>query len=345
MFGDSVTVNDLTLWRTIVDVGLVALLLYQLLRLLRGTRSGAVLIGVALLFGLFFLSQDSVFDLPTVNWVLDRFIGSVAVLLVVLFQDDIRRAFSNLLRSPWSSLTQGKGDSAVVSEVMRAATVMSQRGIGALIVIEREAPLDRFAEQGVRVDARVGWQLLLSLFIPSHMNPTHDGAVIISNGRVAAAACFLPLAQGDDLPSQIGSRHRAALGLADETDAIVVVVSEETGQCGLAHLAQLDVDLRPSDLRERLEAIMGQTEPAHPPRRWRRRILPRGTLGKAGRVTGEFRFESIRAALRSGEKAPEPESSKTDESSEVSPVERVAQLAVVGVEQQEEGSSSVEEAS
>ena len=345
MFGDGVVLDDLRLWRTVFDVGLVAVLLYQLLMLLRGTRSAAVLIGVALLFGLFYLSQDSVLDLPTVNWVLDRFIGSVAVLLVVLFQDDIRRAFSNLLRSPWSAFAKGGGESAVISEVMRAATVMSQRGIGALIVIEREAPLSRFSEQGVRVDGRVGWQLLLSLFIPSHMNPTHDGAVIISEGRVTAAACFLPLAQGDDLPSQLGSRHRAALGLADETDAIVIVVSEETGQCGIAHLAQLDIDLRPNELRERLDTIIGTSDSARPTRRWRRRILPRGTLGKVGRVTGEFKFESIRASAKPTTTPQTTETPAPPTEAEVSPVERVAQLAVVGVEQHEDSGASVEEAS
>lgn len=355
MFDGSVQLENLLSWRTLVDVGLVAVLLYQLLLLLRGTRSGAVLLGVALLFALFYLSQDSVLDLPTVNWMLDRFISSVVVLLVILFQDDIRRALASVIRSPLASFGRDAAQSAVVAEVLRAASVLSQRGIGALIVIEREAPLDRFVEQGVRVDGRVGWQLLLSLFIPSHMNPTHDGAVIVSKGRVAAAACFLPLAQGDDLPAQLGSRHRAALGLADETDAIVVVVSEETGQCGLAHLGQLDLDLRPADLRERLQAVLGDEDEgkrSRRERRWRRRIVPHGVSTSSGRVTGEFTFESYRAGAKATRKTAVVEEVALPEvvesEPERSPVERVAQLAVITAEHvgpTDSAPASVEEAS
>ena len=371
MFDGSLQLDSLLTWRTLVDVSLVTVLIYQLLLLLRGTRSGAVLLVVALLFALFYLSQDGVFDLPTVNWMLDRFISSVVVLLVVLFQDDIRRALAGVMRSPLPAFGRDGKAHAQVSEVLRAATVLSQRGIGALIVIERDAPLDRYVEQGVTIDGKVGWQLLLSLFIPSHRNPTHDGAVIIAKGRIAAAACFLPLAQGDDLPAQLGSRHRAALGLADETDALVIVVSEETGLCAVALMGQLDVDLRPNDLGDRLRGLLGDegADEGGPQRRWRRRIVQHGASGggpttptvggktgsdgaggkggkggKGGDVTvapstltqtSEFAFESVRASVQSAKTQPveeEPKGVAPDIAAGPSPVERVAQLAVITAE-------------
>ncbi len=284
---------DVSVWRACVDILLVSALIYRVLLLLRGSRSGAVLAAAALLFGGFYLSQDTLLDLPTVNWLLDRLIGSLVVLLVVLFQDDIRRALASAVRAPlWRAGTDPRQD-AVVSEVQRAAGVLGQRGIGALIVIEHDAPLDRYVEAGVQIDAAISWQLLISLFVPSHRNPTHDGAVIISKGRVAAAGCFLPLAGGEDLPEGLGSRHRAALGVADETDAIVVAVSEETGRMAVAHMGRLDLELGPDDLRERMSQIAQARTEANGEHRWRRRIVhhnrPRpADPGAAARTTSQF---------------------------------------------------------
>lgn len=357
MLDGSLQLESLLTWRSLIDVGLVAVLLYQMLLLIRGTRSGAVLLVVALLFGLFYVSQDAVLDLPTVNWMLDRFISSVVVLLVVLFQDDIRRALASVVRSPISGFGRDGKAQALVSEIIRATNVLSQRAIGGLIVIEREAPLDRFVEQGVAIDGKVGWQLLLSLFIPSHRNPTHDGAVIISKGRIAAAACFLPVAQGEDLPSQLGSRHRAALGLADETDALVIVVSEETGHCAVAFMGQLDVDLQPAELKERLLALLGDegADSAGMRRRWRRRIVQHTTTSagvSSARITGEFNFEGLRASVNSSKTMPQQlpptELPPQDVPTEPSPVERVAQLAVTTAEHVApiiEEPSNIEEAS
>lgn len=290
--GDLGLAQGASIWRVLIDVGIVAALIYRLLLLLRGSRSGAVLAALAVLFGLFFVSQDALLDLPTVNWLLDRLIGSIVVLLVVLFQDDIRRALASAMRVPlWQKGGDGRDDT-VVAEVLRAATTLSQRGIGALIVLEGEAELDRFAEAGVPIDASVNWQLLVSLFVPSHMNPTHDGAVIISKGRIASAACFLPLAGGEDLPATLGSRHRAALGLADETDAVVVVVSEESGRAAVAHMGRLDLELGPDDLKERLRQLAEAQRNREGEVRWRRRIVHhRGgrdsETGGRVRITGE----------------------------------------------------------
>lgn len=293
-----------------LDVALVAVIIYQMLLLLRGSRSGAVLFGIALIFGIFYLSQDEVLDLPTLNWLLDRFISSIVVLLVVLFQDDIRRALSSAVRTPLGMSSSDPASSAVLEEVLRACAVLSQRNIGALIVIEQEADLDRYVEQGVKIDAEVTWQMLMSLFIPSHMNPTHDGAVIIRKGRVSTAACFLPLAYGDDIPGNLGSRHRAAMGLADETDALVLVVSEESGQCAIAHMGQIDLELKPSALRERFEVLFGQRRERGPAwqKRWQRRIVHHAPSALSARVTGEhFMDGRTTAELRP---SPEPVSIK-----------------------------------
>ena len=215
MITDALSLDTLKDWETFVDIGLVALIIYQLLLLLKGSRSGAVILAAAVLFGMYYVSQDDIWDLPTLNWLLDRFINSIVVLLVVLFQDDIRRALASAIRSPLVFSSRDPESTAVLEEVLRACSVLSQRGIGALIVIEQEALLDRYVDDGVKIDASVTWEVLMSLFIPSHMNPTHDGGVIIQKGRIASAASFFPLAHGDDIPSHLGSRHRAALGLAD----------------------------------------------------------------------------------------------------------------------------------
>ncbi len=292
MFSSDLQLETLSLWRSLLDVVLVAVIIYQLLLLLKGSRSGAALFGVALIFGMFYLSQDDVVDLPTLNWLLDRFISSIVVLLVVLFQDDIRRALASTMRSPLVFSSSDPASSAVLGEVLRATAVLSQRCIGALVVIEQEADLDRYVEHGVRVDADVSWQLLTSLFIPSHMNPTHDGAVIIQKGRIASAACFLPLAFGDDIPANMGSRHRAALGLADETDAIVVVVSEESGRCAIAHMGQIDLELKPTNLRDRFRVLFGERRDRDAwQKRWQRRIVHHAPTEMATRSTGEYAFD------------------------------------------------------
>lgn len=274
--------------RRLLDVGVVAVLLYQFLALMRGSRSGALVTALLILFGLYYVSRDDLFDLPTLNWVLEKVIASVPVLLVVLFQEDIRRNLSSVLRSPLAGTPKARSSDNVIDELVRACTELTQRGLGALLVIEQQAPLDRYMQDGVRVDADVSWQLLLAMFVPDHKNPTHDGAVILRKDRIATAACFLPLAGGAGIPGTLGSRHRAALGLADETDAVVVVVSEETSTCALAHMGQLDLNLSPADLRERLRLLVGGgfAAQAGTELSWRRRIqFHADEVAPAGRAT------------------------------------------------------------
>lgn len=291
-------------WRRLLDVGLVALLIYQLLLVMRGSRSGAVVTAFVILFGLYYVSRDNVLDLPTVYAILDRVIGSIAVLLVVLFQEDIRRALSSTLRSPLMGGQRAELSNDIIDEITRTCAELCSRGLGGLVVVEQQAPLDRYVEDGIKVDADVSWQLLLAMFIPDHKSPTHDGAVVIKKGRIAAAACFLPLAGGAGIPGTLGSRHRAALGLADETDAVVIVVSEETATCSLAHMGSLDLNLTPADLRERIKLLVGGQPEAAAWREqsWRRRIsfhagqepaLPRAAAPREEplAVTGEMDHE------------------------------------------------------
>ena len=261
-------------WRRLLDVGLVAALIYHLLLLVRGSRSGALLTALGILVGLYFASRDDILDLPSIYWILDRVIGSIAVLLVVLFQEDIRRALSSTLRSPLMGGRKAQLSNDIIDEITRTCAELCSRGLGGLVVVEQQAPLDRYVQDGILIDADVSWQLLLAMFIPDHKSPTHDGAVIIQKGRIAAGACFLPLAGGAGIPGTLGSRHRAALGLADETDALVIVISEETSTCSLAHMGQLDLNLTPADLRERVRLLVGgQPEmAAWREQSWRRRI-------------------------------------------------------------------------
>lgn len=265
-------------WRLVLDIALVAALIYQLLTLLRGSRSGAMLTAVGGLFLLYYASEEDILDLPTIHWILSRFVSSIVILFVILFQEDIKRALTTMVRSPLVFSAKDAASNEVLEEILRACAVLSQKHLGALIVIEQEASLDRYVADGVRVNADVSWQLLAALFNPEHANATHDGAVILQKSKIAAAACFLPLAGGAGIPGTLGSRHRAALGLADETDAVVVVVSEETGTCGIAYMGQLDLNLQPADLRERFRLLFGDQPEAMAPwrRAWKRRIHVHG---------------------------------------------------------------------
>ncbi len=271
---DWTQLSDWLHWRRLLDVGLVAALVYQVLVLLRGSRSGSLLTSLGITFGVYYASSADVLDLPTVHWILDKILASVVVVLVVLFQDDLRRALTSKLRSPLAGAPKARLSDEIIDEIVRATAELSSRGLGALVVVEQQAPLDRYIHDGIAVDAELSWQILLAMFIPEHASPTHDGAVVVKKGRIAAAACFLPLAGGAGIPGTLGSRHRAALGLADETDAVVVVVSEETGTCSLAHMGQLDLGLSPADLRERLRVLVGATGYGETWREqsWRRRI-------------------------------------------------------------------------
>lgn len=235
-----------------IDIILVALVIYQIILIIRGTRAFQILIGLAFIFVVYFVSQFFAFN--TLHWVLDKFLGSIILVIVVLFQSDIRRALARFGKNPFGATTFVEGDE-FVEELVRSANAMVHRRIGAIIVIERETGLSEYIEEGVKFDADVCRELIISIFLPS--SPIHDGAVIIRKGRIVAAGCFFPLATDIEVEKDLGTRHRAAIGISEETDAVVLVVSEERGEVSMVYEGRISFNLSPEELADRLHRFFG----------------------------------------------------------------------------------------
>jgi len=214
------------------------------LLLIRGTRAVQVLIGLGFLMLARIAAEFA--ELATVTFVLDNFLGPAVLIVVILFQNDIRRALARMGRG-FSPRFSEREESRVLEEVVRACAELARRRVGALIVFERDTRLDDLTEGGTGVDAAVSKDLLVSLFLPT--SPLHDGAIVISHGRVLNAGCILPLTLRTELPEGVGTRHRAALGITEESDAIAVVVSEETSGISIARAGDLTMQLDPARLR------------------------------------------------------------------------------------------------
>jgi diadenylate cyclase len=230
-----------------LDVLLVAVLIYQVLVMIRGTRAAPMLAGVAVIAITFYLARIG--ELTTLNWLVSRLVPYVIFALIVVFQSEIRHLLANLgRRLSFMRGSTAEGDS--YDDIVLAANLFSQHQTGALIVIEREIGLRTHIESGVPLEARLSYDLLATIFRPSA--PLHDGAVIVQKDRVAAAACFLPLSMNPMLSTQLGTRHRAGIGITEETDAIAVIVSEETGAISLAVGGAIERDLTVEQLRGRL---------------------------------------------------------------------------------------------
>lgn len=230
-----------------LDILLVALLIYQVLVMIRGTRAAPMLAGLIVVSVIFYLARIG--ELTTLNWVVSRVLPYVVFALIVVFQSEIRHVLADLgRRLSFLRGSPAEGDS--YDDIVLAANLFSQHQTGALIVIEREIGLRTHIESGVPLDARLSYDLLATIFRPSA--PLHDGAVIVQKDRIAAAACFLPLSMNPLLSTQLGTRHRAGIGITEETDAIAVIVSEETGGISLAIAGQIERDLTVDQLRERL---------------------------------------------------------------------------------------------
>ncbi|MFB3786410.1 MAG: diadenylate cyclase CdaA [bacterium] len=213
-------------------------LFYAVFKAVQGTRAVQVIQFLVLLIVLSYLSK--LLNLITVNWVLTTAQMPIFVGLVVLYASELRRAVSELTRARFFRRRGGTID-PVVNEVTQTAQVLSRRHIGALIVFEMSTNLQGFIDTGIKMDSQVTSELLVTLFSP--LTPLHDGAVIIRNNRIAAAACLLPLSEREEIDSSWGTRHRAALGLVEETDAVIVIVSEETGAISLAIGGRITRDL------------------------------------------------------------------------------------------------------
>ena len=239
-------------WRvsfTVLDILLVALIIYEVLVMIRGTRAAPMLAGLAAVAVAFYLARIG--ELVTLNWLVSRLLPYIVFALIVVFQAEIRHVLSDVgRRVSFLRGTAVEGDS--YDDIVLAANLFSQHQTGALMVIEREIGLRTYIESGVAMDARLSYDLLATIFRPSA--PLHDGAVIIQKNRLAAAACFLPLSMNPVLSTQMGTRHRAGIGITEETDAIAVIVSEETGAISMAVGGKIERDLTVEQLRERLSS-------------------------------------------------------------------------------------------
>jgi diadenylate cyclase len=237
--------------RNVLDIALVFIIVYVVLKLLRGTRAVPTVVGLILLGLLYWLSIGQ--DLATLEFVLRYAVVYVGFAIIVLFQSEIRQAliyFANRLRFPILKRQRGQFGGSVYDEVVLAATTLATEKTGALIVIERKVGLRNFIDSGVQLDARISYDLLVSIFNPA--TPLHDGAVIIQNERVAAASVFLPLTKNPSISRELGTRHRAAIGITEGSDAIALVVSEETGLITYVEGGDLRRNLDTTQLRKLL---------------------------------------------------------------------------------------------
>jgi len=239
----------------VVDIAIVSLLIYWALKLIRGTRAMQMVIGSLLVMVLLYASR--LFPLQTVNWLIRNVLTYLPFVVIVLFQADIRRALSHLGRAPFFRYLARVGHMAdTIEEVVTAAGMLASARVGAIIAFEREIGLRNYVESGIPLDAAVSYDLIRTIFQPA--TPMHDGAIIIQEDRLAAASCFLPLAVGPQLDKDLGTRHRAAIGLTEESDAVAVVVSEERGEISLSQGGHLERRLTQEDLRTRLQALLLQ---------------------------------------------------------------------------------------
>ena len=235
-------------WRDALDVLIVAFLIYQLLLFIRGTHAVQMALGAMVLVLAYWVS--SLFDLETVNWILRTLLPYVVFGIIVVFQAEIRKALAHLGKTPLLGAFQSEKTEGVIDEVVLAATTLSSEKTGALVVIEREMGLRSYIETGIALDAILTYDLLISIFNPG--TPLHDGAVVVQGNRVAAAACFLPLTVNPELSRTLGSRHRAAIGVTEDTDALAVIVSEETGSISLVAGGQIRRGLEGRALKQAL---------------------------------------------------------------------------------------------
>ena len=251
-------------WRDVLDIALVALVIYNLLLLIRGTRAVQMILGIIFIAVAYYVA--GVAKLLTLQEILANFLLVLPVAIIVLFQQEIRHALASFGRNPLWGLGAHRKVESTIKEVVLAATSLADSKTGALIVIQRLEGLRNYIENGVTIDAKVTYDLLINLFSPD--TPLHDGAVIIQQDRIAAAACFLPLTLNPELSKNFGSRHRAALGISEEADSLSMVVSEENGSISLAINGELIRDLDSKTLRNSLYKYLitdlsAQPEMAH----------------------------------------------------------------------------------
>jgi diadenylate cyclase len=241
-------------WQDALDIILVAIIIYQIFLILRGTQA------IWVLAGLFFLFLSYIgaryLELFTLEWLLDSVMKSFFLIIIILFQADIRRVLSRIGRRALAP--HGASEPQTMEEICEAAETLSNYRIGGLVILERQVGLSEYLEGSVRLDSLVTWELLVSIFWPH--NPTHDGAVIIQGDRIVASGCLLPLTRSTTLDPTLGTRHRAAVGLTENTDALALVVSETNGQISLAQGGKIRQNLSRLQLRQELRGLIEENE-------------------------------------------------------------------------------------
>jgi len=229
----------------VLDILLVSVIVYRLLLFIKGTKAAQMLIGLGVLLIASLLSRY--LELYTLDWLVQSFWAQAVIALIILFQPEIRRALAQMGETQFLQTFTSAEELRSLEEIVRAAVALANRKIGALMVIERDTSLKDFVEVGTPLDAKVSKELLMSIFHPA--SPIHDGAVVIKGNRIVAAGCFLPITLSPEVSKALGTRHRAGLGLAEETDAVIIIVSEETGMISLAIKGKLETNLDMGRLR------------------------------------------------------------------------------------------------
>jgi len=250
--------TDLSVW-AVIDLAVLALIIYQLLLLLRGTRSINILLALGALALVYVATGPGLIHLRAVHSILGNLLLYIPLLVIILFQNQIRQALARLGRYPLTAMVHRRAEEDLIEEVTLAAVSLASKRMGALIVIERDMGLRTFSETGITLDARVSYDLLMNIF--TRRTPLHDGAVIISEGRIKAASCYLPLTTNPSLSRTFGTRHRAAVGITEESDAIAIVVSEERGVAAIAEDGKISGALDAKGLEAALIVALGPRVP------------------------------------------------------------------------------------
>ena len=238
-------------WQDVLDILLVAVILYRLLLIIKGTKAVQILIGLGVLLVAFLFS--GYIGLYTIDWIIQSLWAQIVLALVILFQPEIRRALAQMGEARFFPLFTSAEELKSLEEIVKASVALANRKVGALIVIERETSLRDFIEIGSPLDAKVSRELILSIFHPT--SPIHDGAMVIRGNRIVAAGCFLPLSLSAELSKSFGTRHRAGIGLSEETDAVVIIISDETGSIATTVGGKLEKNVDMGSLRNFLAEI------------------------------------------------------------------------------------------
>jgi uncharacterized protein (TIGR00159 family) len=247
----------------LLDILLLAFLIYRFLLIVRGTRAAQIIFGVVIVVFVHFLTGPGLIHLRAIHNALGQLLLYIPFAVIVLFQNPIRQALARFTWNPLAAFTRRRTHERLAEEIALAASSLASKGVGALIIVERKLGLRAFYDTGIALDSLVSYDLLLNIFTPG--SPLHDGAAIIAEGRIKAASCYVPLTTNPDLSSAFGARHRAAVGITEESDAIAVVVSEERGDVSLAAGGKIDQDLGARELRARLEAALSPRNEGRPP--------------------------------------------------------------------------------